>query len=815
MRRLALLVLLVAPSLLYAASYTCSGGGTKEWHTTTDWTPNGVPKAGDTATITPSCTMQCEAGQSCALGLAGSPGSTDLTIQAGGSLQVLSSATFDMRGIVSLLGELDVFGGTFTLDPAAAAANASYAIDGGTSTAQENLKICSEQSCNSTSGNIAVLTCNKGSSGSCQIRHTSFSGPGMNVLGSDGQISNFGTSSSYSISLFDGTHPNTGGFVLKNDFSLHNNGAVRVDYEVPSLDITFDGVSFDSLVDVNGSSNGYTFLELYSFQTPPTGDRTFRVTCANTGGRQALIYLDVLSPTSGDSSHLGWVSYNCALWKAAHGGTFQNGLSVIDRNYASGTSIATAYNADVTYENWVLYNHTPNQHQILGLAQSGGGSRNIYSHITFDGDGYVASDTGDDYQDLGNYTASYGLHVNDSGTAFTLSASNTQMASLDHETIYNSFGGALCEIGCAPTMFQKWSNSLFVKPATTLSPEYWGNDGMHNETAFNYSNRQTANSAATDYNFFWQMPGSGDPGANPAKNTYIQLNLGTTPSWVAMTTPEASIFRNQLVTITGGVNVSCSGCFQHAQAKDYIVDTTVQPNTYAVIESVANSNSAVLYTGIPRYNSTDRVDIRPGYFATNGLYGIDWGAHDQHINPYFQDNTRTVCSWWKEETGTPVNCSWPSLNNYTATAGTNSTTISDASLNFNNIGVKDGLDVVLVYSPGFGTVRGSATVVSHTSNTLTVSPAINGASSGDSFTFITAAQKLGQAVVQLYGWDINGNAVTPPSWVNSGMVQRIQSYLQQGYTPTNLGLYNAGSDGTTVGAFGVIPPSGAIMVSSN
>ncbi len=809
------LAFLACPGLLSATNYSCAGSGTRNWHTPTNWTPNGIPGAGDTATITAGCTMQCEPGNSCVVGKAGIPGTTDLNLQAGGNLTLLSGSTFDMRGDVSLLGELDIFGATFTLDPAAANGSAAYIIDGGASTGAVTLKICSEASCSSNSGSLAILTCKTGSSGSCQISHTSGQGNGMNVLGSHGQISNFGTATSPAVSLVDGSVPPTGGFVLKNGFSVHNNGVIRVAYESATANLTFDGVSFDSLVDKTGSSNGYSFLDLISLVAPTSGDRTFRATCASTGGHNAIVYIDVINPVVGDSTHPGWVSYNCMLFKGEHGGTFQNALSVIDRNYTSGTALATAYNADATYQNWVIYNHTPNQHHIVGSQVNGGGSGNTYNHITFDGDGYASYDAGDDYQDTGTYTASNGLHINASGTGFTLSSNPLQMASLDHETSYNTFGGALCESNCAATMFGKWSNSIFVRPSELYGAEFRGNDGMHADSAFSYMYRQTANSSATDYDVFWQMPGSGDPGAYPAKNTLIQLNLGATPSWIALPSPQTSIVSNQTPVITGGVDVFCSNCFQNAQAKDYVVDVTETPNTYAVIQRVTDSSHAVLYTAIPHYQSGDRIDVRPSYFVSNGLYGVDWGAHDQHMDPQFQDATRTVCTWWKLQTGSPANCNWANGNNYTATAGTSGTTIADSSVNFVALGVRDRVDQVLVYSAGWGAVKGSATVVGHSPHSLRVEGAINGAASGDLFTFVTAAESLGLSAVQLYGFDAFGNVVTPPSWVNTNMVQNIQSYLQQGYSPTNPALFNAGSDGKTVGAVEVMPPNGAIMVTSN
>ena len=812
--RVSILLALGSPCLLSATNYSCSGPGARNWHTATDWSPNGIPGAGDTTTITAGCTMQCEANSTCTAGKSGNPGSVDMTIQAGGNLVVQNGAFVNMRGDVTLSGELDVFGGTFALNPAAAVGAVLYYIDGGSDTGADTLKICSESTCSSNVGSLAVLTCTKGTQGSCQVRHSSHQGNGMNVLGSHGKISNFGTTNLPAISLMDGALPPFGGFVLKNNFSLHSNGVIQIDYESPTLNLTFDGVSFDTLVDVSGSYNGYSFLDLISHVQPTSGDRTFRGSCANTSNNEALLNVGVTDASVGDASHPGLVGYNCVLANGSNGGTFQNVLSVVDRSVGSGSSLFTVYNANATFENWVMYDHTPNQHHIVGLRAAGNGTSNTYKAMVFDGDAYSGFDTGDDYQDFGTYTASYGLHINGSGTAFTLAAAG-ESASLDHETVFNSYGGTLCENQCTSTMLQKWSDSLFILPATYLGFEYPGNDGMHNAKAF--SVRQTANSSATDYNFFWQMPGSGDPGANPAKITHIQLNLNGTPSWVAMTDPDASFVRNAIPTVHG-VNISnCSNCFSNAQAKDYVVDTKQMPNTYAVIESVTDNNDAVLYTSIPGYSTGDTIDVRPAYFANNALYGVDWGTHDQHINPWFQDTSRTVCSWFKLQSGSTAQCAWANANDYTAGSGTSSTVIVDNSVDFNALGVQDGVDQVFVYSgqpQQLWAPRGSGKVLSHASHSLTVSP-ILGTAPNDFFTFITAPQNLGQAVVQLYGFDVNGNQVTPPAWVNKNMVQSIESYIQQGYAPTNLALYGAGSDGKTVGAVEVLPSNAAISVSSN
>lgn len=799
-------------SALMATDFVCAGTGSRSWHNASDWMPAGVPGVGDTATIGAACSMECEAGTSCVLGKA-SPGagSVDLKIAVGGKLTVQTGANFDMQGDVTLLGELDIFGGVFALDPRAAG-SADYVIDGGSAPGAHTLKVCSEPSCSSSADPLAILTCTAGTSGTCQLRHTSGAGNSINVLGSHGQISYFGSPSVAAVRLVDGTQPSTGGFVLKNNFSLHSNGVVRIEYDNPALDLTFDGVSFDTLVDVSASSGGYSFLDLISIAAPTSGDRTFRATCSNTGNRTAQIFLNVVNPTFGDDTHPGLVAYNCSLAKAGKGGTFQNVLSVIDRNNTSGTALMTARNSDATFKNWVMLNHTNNQHHVLGMGTDAGGTQNNYSHMTFDGDGYVSYDAGDDYQDTGNYSTSGGLHINASGTLFTLGSNPAQVATIDHETMYNSFGGAICETQCTAAMLARMSNSLFVLPSTAAGGETGNNDGGHFASAYRYQYRQSAVSSKTDYNFFWQMPGSGDPGANPRKNVYIQLNLGDTPSWAELPPQDADMFWHQQATING-VNVTCANCFANAQPKDYIVDVSRRPATYAVISGVSDASHAVLYQSLPGYQAGDLIDVRPGYFASNGLYGVDWGGHDQHINPWLQDAGRTVCTWWKSQSGSPVNCNWPKSNYYTAGVGTGSTTIDDSTINFQSIGIQDGVDVVLVYTPGYQ-VRGVATVLAHDSNSLTIAPAVPGAGQGDHYTFITAAQSLGQSAVQLYGFDVNGNQVTPPAWVNPAMVSSVGNYLRQGLAPTNLAFFGAGNDGKSIGAVDPIPPNAAIMVSS-
>lgn len=121
---------------------------------------------------------------------------------------------------------------------------------------------------------------------------------------------------------------------------------------------------------------------------------------------------------------------------------------------------------------------------------------------------------------------------------------------------------------------------------------------------------------------------------------------------------------------------------------------------------------------------------------------------------------------------------------------------------------------MLVYSPGWATVLGSALVIGHSPTSLRLAGIIPGAASGDQFTFVTAAENLGLNAVKLYGFDASGNPVTPPSWVNANMVQNIQSYLHQGYLPANLALFGAGSDGKTIGAVEATPADAAVMATT-
>jgi hypothetical protein len=819
MKKLLFLCVLLLPVFASATTFTsCSGTGTRNWHTSTDWTPNGTPTFGDTITsIQSACVMQCEAGQSCNLGTsAAGAGSTDITIAAGGTLKVLAGATFTMRGGVAMKGALDIYGGTFLLDPAGAGDSRAYVIDtegGGSPVVQ----ICAESTCTTTTGTLGILNCAKGSSSTCTINHgAAFSGqiPGWTQV--RGAVTNYGAAALPAINFNDGQTPTTVGFIAKGNSLFDNDGVVLMGWNSGTLADTFDGVSFTRCQDQSAGGNPFECLEV-SNSTTTSGNRTFRVTASGyPSSHEYQLNMNVTGMTGGDSTHPGLIGYNVFMrFPGRTGNGLQNVLNVVDRINAPGTTSASALSASKTcadvFSDWVMLNHTSNQHHIVATNNTCGTTANTYTHMVFDGDGYRASDAGDDYQDGGVYTATNDLHINASGTLFTLNAASVETVTITHDTMFNDFGGSICELNCYAGGFLKQANSLFVLPSALQGTSLAGNDGIHSSSAYRSTFRQTATSSNTDWNFFWQMPGSGDPGAGAAKTSQIQVNLGATPSWVAVPTTASKTFTGT-VTITGGVNVACTGCGTNAAAKDYIVDVTQSPNTYAIVQSVTNANAIVLTGAIPTYVGGDTVEVRPAYFSSGGTYGTDWGTHDQHINPFFQDSTRTVCSWWKIQAASTINCASQG-GDYVATSGTSTTTINDTNVNFSTLGIVDNTDVVAVYSSDFNTFRGSAVVTSHTTTSISFS-ALTGTTSGDHFTFVTAPYNLGQSAIQLYGFDVSGNTVTPPAWVTSTIAKDIENYLLFGFAPTNPALFHAGGDSLTVGCCEVIPPNGGISVAN-
>ena len=166
------------------------------------------------------------------------------------------------------------------------------------------------------------------------------------------------------------------------------------------------------------------------------------------------------------------------------------------------------FNASLTFQDSFCLERTPNQHEIMAGFAINGGSANFYQRYLCDGDGFFNYDTGDMIQDWGTYTMKNSLGINLCGTMTTISNGGSEVATVTENTNYNNFGETYCESACYDGIHPVFTNNLLVKPADINGAGIRGDDGIHAATVYQ---RQT--NFSLDYNGFYQMPGSGDPGA--------------------------------------------------------------------------------------------------------------------------------------------------------------------------------------------------------------------------------------------------------------------------------------------------------------
>ena len=76
---------------------------------------------------------------------------------------------------------------------------------------------------------------------------------------------------------------------------------------------------------------------------------------------------------------------------------------------------------------------------------------------------------------------------------------------------------------------------------------------------------------------------------------------------------------------------------------------------------------------------------------------------------------------------------------------------------------------------------------------------------GDTFDFITTTQGIARAMVEINGFDWNGNQITPSGWATVGNAMR---YVFAGYAPRNFVYKHAGSPQDGFPDIGAVPVTG-------
>ncbi len=257
-----------------------------------------------------------------------------------------------------------------------------------------------------------------------------------------------------------------------------------------------------------------------------------------------------------------------------------------------------------------------------------------------------------------------------------------------------------------------------------------------------------------------------------------------------------------ITTVTDSTHISCASCnFTQAgaagvKAGDYFEDNALMK--VATVASVTDSTHLVLTSpGIAGMRSgSDTLTIYTSYWNHPGWYYGDSnnGSHDIHANPLFVDSTRTLCGWYKSNSGATLSCpTYGSIMSprgmFLSSPGTGGVTIVCTQCNFTANGVTTA-DVVRVFIGGGTVMRGWSNISAVTQTTLTLTTTIPGLGTKDSFDFITGSQGIGKTMVQSAGFDWNGNPVVPPTWAN---VAGAMQYIYGGFTPQNLIYHGAGS----------------------
>jgi hypothetical protein len=822
MKALMLAVLLLfSAQLVFATSYTSRQSG--DFNTAATWGGAGYPHSGDTWTISSGNSVTCSG--VCASGLAAANSCTiDGTVRTGGVLTIAAGATLTHSG------ELDVqHAATLNVVANATSGNGTLVIAPGSgalcklsfSNSGVGAPVFNLAGVQGSSGQnyYAVLNCNTALHHGLACMATPEVGglnPTLNF--SYFQVTNFGNYNHLAFSNFGVT-----GLIMQNGL-FNNDGDVRLNLGTcGTCNFVVQNVSFTNPAD----TMMHEVFSFYGTAAQTGGIRLVQNVTASTHAQTLRYVANISVPglqtgasiLGGDPANInGFVGYNVALLQTTtnvKGQIFRGSAVIMDAGLQASVCYGFAYNGSLTFQDSFCMERIPNQHEIVSSV-AGIGSRNLYQRYLCDGDGYFNFDTGDMIQDWGTYTLQNSIGLNFCGTMTTLSHSTPEVATVLENTNYNNFGETYCETACYDGISPVFRDNLLVKPADTNGRGIRGDDGVHGAAAFL---RQT--NFSMDYNGFYQMPGSGDPGAEqqPAVPALVpNPALGGIISYLNLPASVVGGLVNRLITtVSDPTHVGCSSCnFTQAGAAgvmpgDYFLDVTLRQ--YATVASVTDSTHLVLTSpGISGMRQgADGLTIYTSYWNHPGWYYGDSnnGSHDIHADPQFVDATRSLCKWYQTNSGAQVTCPtygsvMTGVSLLRATTGTGGTTIVCATCNFTANGVTTA-DVVRVFQSTGQNIRGTAAITAVNQTSLTLATPITGLTGGDTFDFITATQGLGKMLVQAAGFDWNGNPVTPPSWAT---VANGMQYVYEGFAPRNFIYHGAGSPADGFPDIGAVPVVG-------
>ena len=509
-------LLLLVSSVAFATSYTSTQSG--DFNSAATWGGHGFPQSGDTWTIATGTSVTCSG--NCASGLAAPNSCTiDGTVKTGGTLTVAAGATLTHSGELDVqhAATLNVFAnsaagaGTLAIAPGSGALCKLSFANPGTGVPVFNLVGTA-----GTNGNnfYAILTCNTSLHGGMACMVTPEVG-GLNASLNFNyfEVTNFGAARTLAFSNFG-----LSAVSIQNGL-FNNNGNVRLTLGTcTTCNFVVQNVSFTNPVD---TLTEHVF-DFYGTGAKTSGTRTVMNVTASSHSMTLRYMVNISIPglqtgasiLGGDAADInGFVGYNVAVVGTTTnsvGQIFRSTGVILDAGLQSSSCYGFFYNAGLEFQDSFCMERLPNQHEIVSGTAASGGSPNLYQRYLCDGDGFDNFDTGDMIQDWGTYTLENSIGLNFCGTMTTISNSSTEVATVVQNTNYNNFGETYCETACYDGVSPAFRDNLIVLPADTNGRGVRGDDGLHGALAFQ---RQT--NFSLDYNGFYQMPGSGDPGSEP------------------------------------------------------------------------------------------------------------------------------------------------------------------------------------------------------------------------------------------------------------------------------------------------------------
>lgn len=624
----------------------CSSAATGNWNAAGTWTSCGgvVPGAGDTFAINNTHTVTVNDSET--FGTSGATGTLDGTINSGGTLDVQAAGTLNARGGITLQQ-----GGTFKLEGtlnwnppdgstykmivgAGGSGNATFTIDGASTSSEAIVKLTPQ----GTTGLYFLLD------------GTTNHSPIISI--SNAQVKGCGTASQYCIRS---DIASSGQNISVTNSQFISSGVVFLGLINGAVNFTMDKVDVRSCLDTS-QGNG-DCLRLQGTVANTTGSRLLtNVTSWNSTYKYIDLLMEDLkvgkSIAAGDATDVpGIYAYRTQISSQSSfslRNTFDHLFVANDQaaNGDSGDVVLESMSASVVQDS-ILYVHYVNQHDFVDGLTGNALASNIYRRTICDGDGFWNTDAGDMMNGAATTTFQYSLDINSCGTTWTL-ANSGQSLIMQNLTTYKSFGGSIGETTGAAGQVQSYTNSLMVLPSTQEGANQPDNDGLHQRTAFI---RQS--SFTMDFNGFWQMPGSGDSGANAA-NVPTLLTNSSLGILGYMFFPQAVVGSQSGKSATAGsdtTHVVCTGCnFTQSgelgvQVGDFVIDTG--SNLYAQVSVITDATHLTLASAISGFTSGRTFDVRKDYWNTSGAqYGDNnRGQHDIHANPNFRDPTRTIATW--------------------------------------------------------------------------------------------------------------------------------------------------------------------------